>query len=351
MAAPIRQRPPSLGELLYRDPHRFDFYQAVALIEHARPDAARVGETAEPDREAVRFDSPVSSAFPAGDIQDLKPASRSGAPAEMTVNFMGLAGAHGPLPSPVTELVQDRLRERDSAFKAFLDIFNHRLVSLMYRARKVNRFWIGAHGPHDNPFARYLFAIAGLGTEGLRRHVGTPARAVLPYAGLLAHRPRTQAGLVALVVHHFGVAARVVPFRGRWLTIEPDQRTALGTMGRGRNNGLGRGAVLGARVWDRMSLFELRLGPMPFKRFRQLLPGGPAYEALVAITRLYAGDEFDADLRLCLDPRQAPATTLAVRGGSRLGWTSWLKTGAQAPAKAEIALSPRRLATPVPSTH
>lgn len=351
MAAPVRQRPPSLGELLYRDPHRFDFYQAVALIEHARPEAARVGETAEPDREAVRFDSPVSSAFPAGDIQDLKPAPRGGAPAEMTINFMGLAGAHGPLPSPVTELVQDRLRERDSAFKAFLDIFNHRLVSLMYRGRKVNRFWIGARGPHDNPFARYLFAIAGLGTDGLRRHLGTSARALLPYAGLLAHRPRTQAGLAALVAHHFGVVARVVPFRGRWLPIEPDQRTTLGAMGKGRNNGLWRGAVLGTRVWDRMGLFELCLGPMPLKRFRQLLPDAPDYAALVAIVRLYAGDEFDADLRLRLDPRQAPPTALSTRGGSRLGWSTWLKTGARAPAKAEIVLSPRRLGTFTPSTH
>jgi type VI secretion system protein ImpH len=343
MAAPVRRRAPSLEELLYSEPYRFDFYQAVALIEHARPEAARVGETAEPGREAVRFDSHITGAFPASDVLHVERARPPDGPVHMTISFMGLAGAHGPLPPPVTEIIQERVRQRDTTLKAFLDIFNHRLVSLMYRARKVNRFWIGARAPDNNPFARYLFALAGLGTPGLKRRMRMADRALLPYAGLLARVPRTQVGLARQIAHQFGVPARIVPCRGRWLPLEQSQRTVIGRPGSGSNNALGRTVVVGARVWDRMSLFELNLGPMPLKRFRALLPGEPAYGALVDTTRFYAGDQFDFDIRLRLDPAQMPPTMLAAKTGSLLGWTSWLKSGHDKSTAAEILLSPRRL--------
>ena len=49
---------------------------------------------------------------------------------------LSLAGAQGPLPLPFTEMVLERRAARDRATGEFLDIFNHRFLSFLYRGRK-----------------------------------------------------------------------------------------------------------------------------------------------------------------------------------------------------------------------
>ena len=44
------------------------------------------------------------------------------------------------LPYCYTELILERLREKDTSFASFLDIFNHRMISLFYRAWEKYRF-------------------------------------------------------------------------------------------------------------------------------------------------------------------------------------------------------------------
>src|SRR5687768_4623264 len=127
-------------EWLYAEGPRFDFFQAVKLLELAHPSDFSVGRGVEPSKEAVRFKSSVRLDFPANDIAGVAPAECPSRPPEpeclggapvMTVNFLGLTGEHGPLPKPVTELVIDRLWHKDRALSDFLDIFNHRVLSLL----------------------------------------------------------------------------------------------------------------------------------------------------------------------------------------------------------------------------
>jgi type VI secretion system protein ImpH len=126
----------SLRDQLYLSGHRFGFYQAVRLIESDVPEKTPMAEGSVSENEPVRFTAAVSQDFPASEIWDIVPGDTAGASDEMTVNFMGLAGCLGPLPAPYTELILERLRRKDKALKDFLDIFNHRLISLLYRVRK-----------------------------------------------------------------------------------------------------------------------------------------------------------------------------------------------------------------------
>ena len=110
-----------LSDQLFHEPYRFDFFQAVRLLERLARGAGRrapqpVGHDHPPDQEAVRFRAHNSLSFPAAPIQQLQWAGEEGQttrPPEMTVNFMGLTGPSGVLPFHYTRLLIQRLRLKD----------------------------------------------------------------------------------------------------------------------------------------------------------------------------------------------------------------------------------------------
>lgn len=323
---------------LFEEPYRFDFYQAVRLLEALAPERVPVGEDVEPDKETVAFRSTVAMHFPPSDLAWAFPGE-DGRPPELTVNFMGLAGAHGPLPAPYTELILERVWHKDTAFRDFLDLFNHRLVSLMYRARKKHRVALGWKAPDETPVARYLFSLMGLGTPGLRNRMEVKDRALLGFAGLLAQHPRSMIGLERVLGGYFSVPVHGTPLVGRWYRLEDDQRTAIGV--RGRNHVLGESAIVGSEVWDQQGMFRMRLGPLYLHEFLDFLPVGRGFRPLCELTRFYAGQELDFDFVLTLRATDVPETRLsAAATGPRLGWTSWLKTRDMTGDDSQVRLRP-----------
>lgn len=322
LATPVGHPAGPLADALFEEGFAFDFFQAVALLHALHPDAVPVGHAAEPMAEAVRFRSRVGLDFPPGDLQRIDPPAADGKAATMLVNFMGLAGVHGPLPTVVTEVVMERMQRKDHAFRAFLDLFNHRLVSLQYRIRAEHRPGLAQLPPPDSRLARYLFALIGLGTPRLQGRLGTEDRRLLGHAAVLAGRVRSQSGLESLIAAQFGVPATIHPFCGRWLPIPPEEMTVLGR--HGRNRELGRTATAGSRVWDQQSLFLIVLGPLSLADFLAFLPVNDRFRPLASLVRFYAGDEFDFEVELQLRSDEIPQATLGAGGGALLGWTSWL---------------------------
>jgi type VI secretion system protein ImpH len=357
-----------LTERLARHPDRFDFFQAVRVLETWLEAEVSVGEGVMPDREAVRFRSQVGFGFPANEIETLRPPRRSDEPVEMRVNFMGLAGFQGPLPDWVTELIVDRAAYKDTVLRDFLDLFNHRLVSLMYRAKRKYRPALEDRSPEATRPARSLFSLVGLGTPGLKDRMGVSDRALLPYAGLLTANQRSQIGLERLLSDYFRVPVRARPFRDRWLTLDERDVTRLGPTG--QNQRLGRGAVLGRRVVDRTAGFDLSLGPLTLRELLDFLPTGRRFRSLGSLTRFYVGEELDFRVRLRLAKEQVPELRLgragdtrlgwsarledlrgpsrpilAAAGGARLGWTSWLKTRDFEQDDEQLVLDGKRVVT------
>lgn len=335
----------SVGDWLYEEPYGFDFFQAVRLLELASPGSSPVGEGAEPAREAVRFRSGVGLDFPASDVSEVRPPEAPAAPARMTVNFMGLAGATGPLNMPSTELIIERAWHGDEAPRDFLDIFNHRLVSLLYRTRKLHRVALDNAAPGQDQVASYLYSVAGLGMDSMRGRMQVKDRALLFYAGLLGQQPRSMAGLEALLSHYFGVRAEGHPFKGRWRALEESQWTRIGESG--QNMTLGADAVVGTRVWDEDGAFEIELGPLTREQFEDFLPTGWAFRPLCDLVRFYVGDELDFSFRLRLAAREVPSARLPERdaareGGVRLGWSAWL-TPPETEEDSQVVVSPASL--------
>lgn len=321
----------AVEEWLFAEGHRFDFFQAVRLLEIIQTlNGERLvspGQSADPTKEIVHFRSEVKLDFPSSDVaqvkrrKDFSRAEQPKAPAEMTVNFLGLAGCLGALDIPSTELVLQRTSHNDKALRDFLDIFNHRLVSLLYRIRKHHRVGLGSATPGDDQVARYLYSLIGMGTPRLQGRMQIRDRALLYYAGILAQQPRSMAGLQRILTDYFHVQVKTKQFVGKWCELEEDQWTRIGESG--ANQRLGRDmCVVGTRVWDQHARFEIELGPLGLDDFESFLPTEWRFGVLCDLVRFYVKDEFEFNVRLVLNADEIPDVELSTEPA--LSWMSWL---------------------------
>lgn len=313
----------SLERTLRGEPTAFSFFQAVRLLSRLRPDRAAVGGWADPANEILRFSASTSLGFPASEIQSLMLPDE--APGRMTVNFMGLTGPQGVLPHFYTEHTAALARARDTALRDFLDLFNHRLLSLFYRAWKSHRAAVLQEEGAEDRVHDHLLDLSGLGTAGLRGRLPVPDAALAFYAGLLAPRVRPADGLARLISDYFDVPAEVEQFVGEWRRVDERGQCTMGADDDAGRLGFG---VLGNAAWDAQARVRLRLGPLTRAQYDAFLPGGSAYEALSALARLYAGDEVGVDAQLVLARDEVPACVLGplARDGPppRLGRGTWL---------------------------
>jgi type VI secretion system protein ImpH len=255
----------------------------------------------------------------------------------MVVNFMGLIGALGVLPRHYTHLALQEVRRRNTTLRDFLDIFNHRVVSLFYRAWEKHQLPAQYEGmvvrradgtPDEGSFDRttlHLFELIGLSSALLRRHVELRSPALLFFVGLIAQQPRSGAALRGVLQEYFAVPVHVLQFRGQWLPLALEDRTSIGR--RGVNAVLGDSAIIGEKVWDQQARFRLRLGPLGYAQFCGFLPSGSAFRSLVLLTRLLVGQEYDFDVQLVLLAADVPDCRIGVGGerAPRLGWSAFLK--------------------------
>ena len=325
MAPPRRRQDPPLVETLFEEPFRFDFFQAVRLLHCLDPDRVAIGRDGPPRREVARFASRLSLSFPASSIHELERPAEPGSPPPMTVSFLGLTGPSGVLPLFYTKLLMERRKEGDRTLAAFLDLLNHRLVSLFYRAWEKYHVIVPYERGEDDRVSRSVFHLVGLGTRGLRERHDFPDEALLFYAGHFARRRRPAVVLEDVLRDAFGQPVEVRQFVGQWLRLAPADRSTLGASG--AHNQLGVSMVLGARVWDEQGKFRLRVGPLTFARFRELLPGGASLRPMAQMARLFVDAEFDFDVQLVLKADEVPDCQLSSLpgAGACLGRYAWLR--------------------------
>ncbi|NJM92678.1 MAG: type VI secretion system baseplate subunit TssG [Rhodospirillaceae bacterium] len=336
-----RTRTP-VTERLLEEPHAFEFFQAVQVLERAARRATdsagggRVGEDVDPQHEAVRFVVSQALAFPSGEVLDAKPPTQAengipGRPPELGVAFLGLTGPSGVLPQHYTELLIKNVRDKNFALRDFFDLFNHRLISLFHRAWEKYRLPASyeRHAPEEDPLTSCLMALVGVDTPHLRNRMSVDDEAIIHFSGHYAHWPRSAASLEAILSDFFERPVRIQQFRGRWTWLAPDEFTALPTrlVPEGAFAQLGMNAVVGERVWDVQGTFRIRIGPVNYRQFISFMPGSKDLAQLVDLTRLFVGPTFSFDMQLTLAKEEVPFLVLAPEGdhAPRLGWNTWLK--------------------------
>lgn len=349
-----------LQDLIARG-HEFPFTECVRLIELAAGAAGNdslIGHPqVGPDEEPLRFSASTSLAFPAGDVTDVRVIdSEGGDPSGgfegegsfpvlecVTTNF-GLYGNRGVMPRSLTATIQEWERrcadegheDEIPAFKAFLDIVNHRLISLLYRTELRFRFplrWERGNLERQQLLS-YFGSLAGIGTRELRDRMQIDDQVLGRYVGLLAQRGRSAAGLTTILICEFpDLPVSVEQFVPRWVEIPEDSRAELasGIPRLGRAVQLvssGGDVVLGSRAKTLDLCFAVRVGPLDWGTYRQFLPAiddeddSSEFDRLWQIVRFYVGADFDFEIHLGLAAGQAPPRRIAAHGQLRLGYSA-----------------------------
>ncbi len=310
-------RSPALAliETLYSQPQGFNLFQAISLLERHAPERTAMGTGVGLD-EAALLRGSVSLAFAPSDVVSVQPAATPQDRSTLTSAVMSLAGANGPLPLPFSEMLLQRRPAKDRAALDFLDIFQGRWLAFLYRSRKKHHIGLNWRaGQQDNPLARTIDALSGLGrAEGARGPLGEIAR--LNHAGLQNAAPRSMLNLITLLSDRLSLSFKGKQFLGGWQALDLADQVPLGRAV------LGRQAVLGLRSWDAAAGIELTLSAVPMQRLLGLLPGGHDHALMGWLLRRHTQSELQ--VRLVLLPEAQVAAGVPGLGQARLGWTSWL---------------------------
>ncbi len=342
----------------------YDFYTAVRRLENARarwvkalldeamsggktltglPQAVRVGHSQRLADDPVRFCQEPSLAFAPSTIGGLKyRANRKGLSggARLFVQFIGLLGPNGPMPLHITEYARDRERNaQDPTLARFLDMFNHRVVSLFYRAWAVNQKTVSYERGELDRFAAYVGSLFGVGMPSMLERDRVPDVAKLYSTGHLSAQTRHSGGLRSIIESYFGVETKIVEFVGCWMDLPREFQCRLGES---RRTGLlGVNAIVGSRTWEVQQKFRVKLGPMGLREYLRLLPTGDSLGRLVDWVKNYTDEEFRWDVQLVLKKEEVPRTKLGqLGGGGRLGWSTWLTTDTPKNDAEDLVLNP-----------
>lgn len=352
MARTRRRQDPALIEQLSQEPHRFDFFQAVRILEQAaRPDgstAEPIGHDADPRQEAVRLHASPTTAFPAAELDAV--IQKEDGPPVLQATFMGLFGPSGVLPPHYTEALIRALRQRQPGMGDFLNLFNHRTLSLFHRAwakyRLPQRYGEQGEGERSrgernqgergqgergqgergqgkqaglDPISASIYALCGLDTPHLQDRLAVDDQVVAHYSGHISHAPKSAVALQDMLSDYFGLPVAIEQLIGRWLPLPEGERSRIGMA----LCALDRDAIVGDRVYDVQGHFRIVIGPVGRARFDTLLPDGDGMRELVDLVQLHVGLGMTFEVQVLLRRDEVPASSLG--GETRLGWSSWVK--------------------------
>ena len=356
MPATQRRFQSSVVERLLAEPFRFEFFQAVRVVELWLKVEGALGNQAVADH--IRFENSISLSFPPSEIEALRvqtddeeQASVSDAAVNrlagdsisrrfhITPSFMGFLGPNGTLPRHYSErIASHQLYQRDPGPRAFLDTYSNRAVALFYGAWKKYRLELHHESQGKNGFLPLLMALIGLGHSALRDRLSSDDVGVLDeslafYAGALRQRPVSSIYLQAILCDYFQVDIKIQQFVGKWYSLPREHQTVLGLA----NAELGSSALAGQRVWQRDLRIALKIGPLEKKDFERFLPRQAAARALEQMLKMFIGLTLEFEVQLVLHADDVGGCDLSeLRSGGRLGWDTFLSTQKQLQDRSDV---------------
>ncbi|RFA29860.1 hypothetical protein CAI21_08480 [Alkalilimnicola ehrlichii] len=194
-----------------------------------------------------------------------------------------------------------------ATLRAFLDVFNHRLYVLLYKA------WRLEHPLAERPDSVYRANLAAIG--------GRMADADVPSsAGLSGRRVRSAAGLRNLVRSLLpGLDVEVFDRVPQW--VEMDNNVGLG-----QGIALGGESLLGDAMVVAGGRVRIEVGTLEAKDAKALLPQQKEGQRLLGAVSAYLDRSREFEIVLKVQAEAGSGRRLGEEG-LRLGWSTWLGDG------------------------
>ncbi len=293
----------------------FNFYQLIELL-------LTLTELDPEDTDWERhceviFQSNPSLGFAASDVSAL--VQREDGRLEIETTFLGLTGAQSPLPG---YLLEEILTEDETGVRRlFLDFFNNRLITLVYRIWRKYRYYVRFQEGASDKFSAQLFALVGLADPDLRGETPINWCKMLSYAGMLAGRSRSPQVVSGIIAHCFDIEeVEIRQWVSRRVDIRPEQQMKLGM----NNMNLGVNTVIGQWVADCNGKFILVLKGLSQQRYRDFLPTGKEYLPLCKLVEFVLREQMAYDLELHLEDGATSSLILDKNREIPLGWSTFL---------------------------
>ncbi|MBE0380060.1 type VI secretion system baseplate subunit TssG [Pseudoalteromonas prydzensis] len=301
---------------------QIDFYKAVFIVEKQLKkrglEYRHVGYDSSPKLELIKFTATQKFGYPGNAITKLEEIGFEDGlhKVHMQVSFMGLTGCSGALPQFYSELVMQRLRYKDTTMRDFYDMFNHRLVSLYYRAWKKYKPSLNHTNSARNkdPYTQILGLLSG----GYNEHQ-------LYFAGLYSRKIRNAADLQNILSSYLDCQVTIKQMVGQWHTLDAQEQTCLASQAlyEGQHARLGIDTMLGKKVWDASSNIEVNIATDDPQKAKLLLPNGTLFKLANKITKDYVGNAIN--FRLVIESHFASLGSVSLaQSNCQLGANSFL---------------------------
>jgi len=237
--------------------------------------------------------------------------------------FLGLYGVDARMPYHVLDDIATR-RDGHEPLSAFLDLFNHRIVTLYYRIWRKYRYPVGFKKGATDRTSQSLLSLVGLGIGHVDQRQDLPAARFMGLLGLGGQRTRTAEGLVAVVRLLRPDATVTVDEFFPVIRHLSDPIRMSKTPVPLRSGSL----VLGNTVKDRNSTVRIIIAVSAGASILNLLPGGQDHTDLLQMLKVYLGYKLDAEIILRIDPASLPPFRL----GDQPTWLGLTAIAGAAPA-------------------
>jgi type VI secretion system protein ImpH len=242
---------------------------------------------------------------------------------EIVTSFLGLTGAVSPLPLYIpAEVAQDPTP--NGVQRDFLDVFHHRLISLLYRLW--TRYQLAREHLSDgrDAWSPRMLALTGFDGYVPRESLPLPPHVLLALTPLLcwhARGARTLELALRLVLRDdlHEDAVKIEQFMGGRVRLDDSQTMRLGRA----NAVLGQSTVLGGRAADRTSSFAIGLLLSPRADATAYMLGGKQLALVRAVVVNVVREPLEFDLKV--EVAAGAQGGFSLGRGASLGGRTWLR--------------------------
>ncbi|MBD2822088.1 type VI secretion system baseplate subunit TssG [Xenorhabdus sp. 42] len=299
---------------------RINFYRFCQLLEQSLPAGTLLGSDSTPVTDPIRFRPHPGMGFPVSELKTIEwDENQPETLPSVRTTFLGLYGVDSPLPPDYLDDITQQ-REGHEALEAFLDIFNHRVMTQFYRIWRKYAYPATFEKGGTDATSQCLLGLIGLGIPGTAEQVATPVSRFLALLGTMRLPTRTGQGiraLVSLLAPNTTVVIKThdpvaVPIRER------------SSLSRSQRVSLSQRSVLGRKGREGNSRIGVQLTTHDPKEAQQWLPGGQLHTDFAVLMRVYLGYRCDARLTLTVPTSLLPEARLGTKQRLHLGRTGVL---------------------------